>query len=106
MAAWLGGHYAHRREGDTLTLQLSGPWTIATPPDVPDTAATPFDDDSIRTIAFDCSAIGDWDSALVVFALRLRAHCARRSIVLRDDGLIKAWQGLTTVEEVFRVAGT
>ena len=25
---------------------------------------------------------------------------------LRDDGLLKAWQGLTTVEEVLRVAGT
>jgi len=25
---------------------------------------------------------------------------------LRDDGLLKAWQGLTTVEEVLRVAGS
>ena len=24
----------------------------------------------------------------------------------RDDGLLKAWQGLTTVEEVLRVAGS
>lgn len=25
---------------------------------------------------------------------------------LRDDGLLKAWQGLTTVEEVLRVTGS
>ena len=25
---------------------------------------------------------------------------------LRDDGLLKAWQGLTTVEDVLRVAGS
>jgi general secretion pathway protein E len=25
---------------------------------------------------------------------------------LRDDGLLKAWQGMTTVEEVLRVTGS
>ena len=32
--------------------------------------------------------------------------CEEGHRFLRDDGLLKAWQGLTTVEEVLRVAGT
>ncbi len=72
---------------DEVVLRLTGDWSI-------DSGLVPFDrvaagldiHPGLRRVAVDARHVGDWDSSLVVFAVKLTRYCAAQGIALdRSD---------------------
>lgn len=84
---------AIRSEQDRLVAVLSGTWSLehAAPgfASLVGTAqaADGADGGTIRTVAFDTTDIGSWDSSLLVFVLQALSYCEAREIEIDDSGL-------------------
>jgi phospholipid/cholesterol/gamma-HCH transport system permease protein len=73
---------------DKLQLVLAGSWLLATGvPPVSDLERQLQASSTIRTISFDDTAIGDWDSALLTFLARVYRLAGAHHIDIDTDGL-------------------
>jgi phospholipid/cholesterol/gamma-HCH transport system permease protein len=79
----------------TLQVILSGSWKVRQNlPDPADIESRVGGPASIRKIAFDSSALSEWDSALLVFLQRLTALASARDIQIDHEGLPEGVQRL------------
>jgi phospholipid/cholesterol/gamma-HCH transport system permease protein len=78
-----------RRPGkDTLVVGLSGSWTIENDlPSADDVAKELASGAAIRRVAFDTRGLGDWDSGLLTFLVRVDQLCSQRKIEADQEGL-------------------
>jgi len=70
----------------TLVIRLAGPWRLED--GLPLTDAVERELGSApRGVTFEAGDLGEWDSALLAFLVRLREHCTARRIPVDDGGL-------------------
>jgi phospholipid/cholesterol/gamma-HCH transport system permease protein len=77
-----------RKDGETLTIVLSGSWKLER--EIPSAEATMKEIDSrapVRRITFDTSGMSDWDSGLLTFLIGIRDHITRGRIPLDTESL-------------------
>jgi phospholipid/cholesterol/gamma-HCH transport system permease protein len=87
-------HYSRTTDG-TLSLRLSGMWTMgAKLPLAEDVMARLSDDEGKGRVRFDTNGMTGWDSRLLVFLIRLQADCARHEILWDETGLPSGVQKL------------
>ncbi|MBN1913699.1 MAG: ABC transporter permease [Candidatus Omnitrophica bacterium] len=80
---------------DKLLLKISGDWRIASgTPSFEEVISQFKSHNNISRIFFDTSALGDWDSGLAAFLLKLSKECAGRNITLAVEGLPQGAQKL------------
>jgi phospholipid/cholesterol/gamma-HCH transport system permease protein len=80
---------------NTLVVRLGGDWNIAHGPPSADElqkkiASTP----QLEKIALDARGLGEWDSSLLTFLIKLKHLCSQRSIVLSCEDLPKGAERL------------
>lgn len=88
------------RTGDTLLIRLAGDWSItADPPSATEVdgqlAATP----APRRIGYDSTALGDWDSSLLAFLIRVDDLAGERQISVERSGLPAGARQLLSLAE-------
>jgi phospholipid/cholesterol/gamma-HCH transport system permease protein len=78
-----------RRERQSLIAVLAGEWELerATPRFGRLVDESPGDGAKLRSIGFDTTALGEWDSSLLTFLLQGMDYCAAHDLVFREDGL-------------------
>lgn len=80
-----------RVEGGRLTTSLTGDWALerATPrfEALVEAAGAGAAGEPIRVLDFDATALGAWDSSLLVFLLQAQAYAAAREAAFDDGGL-------------------
>ena len=77
-----------RRGDDALMIILSGSWKLEQElPSVDETLREVDSGKPVRRIAFDTSAMSDWDSGLLTSLIRIREHFAQTKIELETEGL-------------------
>jgi phospholipid/cholesterol/gamma-HCH transport system permease protein len=79
-----------RREGRTLHVTVAGAWMLEAPaPQFPAllAAADAQAVDTAARVAFDATALGAWDSSLLIFLLQVRDACDARGIEWDGTGL-------------------
>jgi phospholipid/cholesterol/gamma-HCH transport system permease protein len=81
-------------EAGSLTLLLSGDWSVRNETSNAGTAACLLQYLDARAIHFDSSALGRWDSSLLVFLSSLRETSSRRHIDFDPSGLPAATRRL------------
>ncbi len=81
-------------EKDTLLMALSGAWKMGTELPSLDEVGTRLESAAVRRVVFDTSELGEWDSLLLSFLLKLRSYAARKQIQFADDGLPQGARGL------------
>ncbi len=82
------GHgWQAKPSGTTTLLALSDDWTVRDTSQNPDTAKGLLQRPELRSIGFDCQALGRWDSSLLVFLSSLRQVALRRNIDFDTNGL-------------------
>lgn len=91
--------FAHT-DPDTLVVRVAGDWSIDQVPPRPvevdrQLAATP----APRRVAFDASALGEWDSILLTFLLQVGEMARQRGIAVDRSGLPGGVQELLTIAE-------
>ena len=80
---------------NTLVVRLGGDWNIAHGlPSAEELqkkiASTPH----LEKIALDARGLGEWDSSLLTFLIKLKHLCSQRSIILSCEGLPKGAERL------------
>ena len=84
-----------RKAGDTLLVQLQGDWTIGQKlPSAEEVGKQVESDHAIRQIAFDISALSDWDSGLLSFLTKIINQCSAKNITVNQEGLSEGIQKL------------
>ena len=84
----------------TLCLVLSGNWQIASITPSLDQAISELKaHPEVTNITFESSQIGDWDTGLAAFLLKLAKECERRNIRLSPEGLPQGAQKLLTLAQ-------
>ncbi len=79
---------AHLYEHGGLRVRVRGDWGIAAGlPSAAKVISRLTSRSDIRRVVFDSSALGTWDSGLLVFLLRIRDHCYDTGIEFVADGL-------------------
>jgi phospholipid/cholesterol/gamma-HCH transport system permease protein len=73
--------------GSDLVIVLTGDWTVRQTGVEADVAAQVIPGKAPRTLVFDAKALGQWDSALIVFLWDLQAAAARFQIEFDESGL-------------------
>jgi phospholipid/cholesterol/gamma-HCH transport system permease protein len=81
-----------RQEGDALVAVLGGDWLLGAgaprfEPLLETATAAAAAGRTVRTVGFDTSALGEWDSSLLVFLQQAHEYCAARELELDDAGL-------------------
>jgi phospholipid/cholesterol/gamma-HCH transport system permease protein len=80
-----------RAQGDDLVAVLGGDWRLGA--EVPrfeplaEAAAGTSPGGTVRAVGFDTSALGAWDSSLLVFLQQAHEYCEARDLALDDSGL-------------------
>ncbi|MGD8469885.1 MAG: ABC transporter permease [Desulfobacterales bacterium] len=84
-----------RKAGDTLLVQLQGDWTIGQKlPSAEEVGKQVESDHAIRQIAFDVSALSEWDSGLLSFLSKIINQCNAKNITVNQQGLSEGIQKL------------
>jgi len=79
---------AHLYEHGGIRVGLRGDWSIvAGPPSGAKVISRLTPGSGVRRVVFDSSALGAWDSGLLVFLLRIRDHCHDTGIEFVAEGL-------------------
>jgi len=79
---------AGKTADDTLTLVLSGTWTLdQATPDVLDLKQVLSAEEGFRTLSFDTETLQKWDSALLVFLIKVRDLVPDPTTTIVLDGL-------------------
>ncbi len=88
-----------RPADDALVVQLMGSWQMAA--GVPDSRPVEeiLSGGGARRVGFDASALGEWDSGLLIFLGRIGEVAAQRSIALDRSGLPPGVQRLLALAE-------
>ena len=80
-------------QGDTLLAVLSGDWQLGlgapqfVPPDQPARSPAARRDALTRIIRFDATALGAWDSSLLIYLLQVVDYCEKQELELDTSGL-------------------
>jgi phospholipid/cholesterol/gamma-HCH transport system permease protein len=79
-----------RREGRTLHLSVAGEWALEAP--MPRfaallAAAEASEPEPAARMAFDATALGAWDSSLLIFLLQVQDHCTAHGLEWDGGGL-------------------
>jgi len=78
-----------------LVLALAGNWVLEQRPPDPSVVASALDEGAdLRTVDFDCGALGQWDSRLLTFVMKVEDLCETRGITLDSGGLPEGVRGL------------
>jgi phospholipid/cholesterol/gamma-HCH transport system permease protein len=67
-----------RQHGGTIIVVLAGDWRLESEP--PHFAALLDPIPTVQTVGFDATALGDWDSSLLVFLLQARDWCEAHDV--------------------------
>jgi phospholipid/cholesterol/gamma-HCH transport system permease protein len=78
----------------TLELSLRGDWSVRDEGSRESTPARLLEHPDVRTVAFDTSELGSWDSSLLIFLSSLRAASARHHVDFDESGLPAATRRL------------
>ena len=81
-----GAHLSAHADGETSTITLKGDWNARADGVVEGIAERNLGPD-VRTIRFDATGLGRWDSALIAFLLSFRNAAKQRDIAFEADGL-------------------
>lgn len=82
-------------EAGTLCIRISGAWRLdRSLPDADALLAELQVRDGARRLAFDARGLGDWDSGLVTFVMRVAEHGRVRDLEVDESGLPAGVQGL------------
>ena len=80
---------------NTLLVKLTGSWTIDQPlPSVKDVGRQVESDSAIKQIAFNTTALSDWDSGLLSFLTKIITESSAKNITVNQEGLSKGIQKL------------
>jgi phospholipid/cholesterol/gamma-HCH transport system permease protein len=88
-----GAHWSARADGETTSITLKGDW-IARTDGVVEGIGERNLGPGVRTIRFDATGLGRWDSALIAFLLSIRDTAKQRDIAFETDGLPASAQRL------------
>jgi phospholipid/cholesterol/gamma-HCH transport system permease protein len=71
-----------------LLVELSGTWTTGVAlPSFEDVKKELASKPGLKEIGFDTSGLGDWDSSLLTFLMKLKQWCNEKHVEYRGDGL-------------------
>jgi phospholipid/cholesterol/gamma-HCH transport system permease protein len=89
------------RDGDgAVTLRLAGDWLLTrSKPAAEELTPALADGPEPRTVRFDASRLGEWDSGILTFLVRLAGLCRERGIELDRSGLPAGIQRLLSLAE-------
>jgi phospholipid/cholesterol/gamma-HCH transport system permease protein len=76
-----------RAQGSDMVIVLSGDWIVRQTGVAANVAKYVLQNETSRTLMFDATALGHWDSALIVFLWDLQAEAARFEIEFDPSGL-------------------
>jgi phospholipid/cholesterol/gamma-HCH transport system permease protein len=77
-----------RPADDTLVVGLSGDWRFGRElPSADDVAEQIESDQSLKRLGFESEGLGEWDTALLTFVIKLRDLCSQKEIDLDSTGL-------------------
>jgi len=82
-----GPGWSTRREGNDTVLVLSSDWAATASVDPPASFPVASGGQETHLLRFDATALGRWDSSLLVFLSALRVLAAQRKIAFDDAGL-------------------
>jgi phospholipid/cholesterol/gamma-HCH transport system permease protein len=88
-----GGRWSRREQGSTTTITLSGDW-VAREDGVEIGVGGRNLGPDVRSISFESTGLGRWDSGLIAFLLSFRAAASERDIAFEPAGLPEAAQRL------------
>jgi len=75
-------------DGGLLTLEVSGDWSLDRPaPRFAGVVSGTEPGVRLKSVAFDTSELGAWDSSLLSFLLQGMNHCEAQEILFDEDGL-------------------
>lgn len=84
-------------EGKTLRIVLGGDWLIQDGMPPADEVIARFDPGSVNVVILEGEGIGQWDSSLLGFALKLKQMLEKRDIRVDLSGLPRGAQGLLSL---------
>ncbi|MFZ0928841.1 MAG: ABC transporter permease [Syntrophobacteraceae bacterium] len=74
--------------GNTLVVRLGGDWNIAHgPPSAEELQKKIASTPQLEKVAFDAYGLGEWDSSLLTFLIKLKHLCSQRSIIFSSERL-------------------
>lgn len=78
-----------RAEGDALVVRLAGEWSLEQPQPRFDTLIdrAKARNGTARSVAFDSTELGEWDSSLLIFLMRCQDYCEEHKLALDTAGL-------------------
>jgi phospholipid/cholesterol/gamma-HCH transport system permease protein len=97
---------AIRREGDSLVAVLSGDWSLErvaprfTPVVESALAADPTAGGAVRAFNVDATALGSWDSSVLIFLRQGQEYCEARKIPFGVEGLPERIASLLALAQV------
>jgi phospholipid/cholesterol/gamma-HCH transport system permease protein len=74
-------------EGDALRVQLAGEWKMRAHLPPTDEVERQLASPGLRRLLFDADGVSGWDTALLVFVVRIEAACRERGIEIDPGGL-------------------
>jgi phospholipid/cholesterol/gamma-HCH transport system permease protein len=84
----VAAHASIDRSTDDLVIGLAGDWVLGRPaPRFEPLIAEQSDGAPVRSIGFETTALGRWDSTLLTFLLQALNHCEAHGIEFGDEGL-------------------
>lgn len=85
--------------GADLRVRLRGDWKVQQPRPDPSPVFTALDRQNGGALLFDATALGKWDSTLIVLLFRLERRCQERKIDFRCDSLPVNIAGLISLAQ-------
>src|SRR5579862_9740271 len=79
--------WTSRDEGSELVIVLTGDWIARRTRAQSITAERLSESKSLRSLSFDATRLGHWDSALIVFLWKVRAEAAKLAMTFDQSGL-------------------
>src|SRR5512139_908529 len=78
----------HRTEGNILVVRIAGDWTTGNPlPPAGEVEKELSSGAGVRRVAFDAVALGNWDSGLLTFLLKVFDRCSAAGVAVEKTGL-------------------
>jgi len=73
--------------GGVLVIVLGGAWKTGMTPPTSEGVGKEMTTGAVTKVAFDTTSLGDWDSSLLTFLLKVRELCAEKGIPVETEGL-------------------